>query len=619
MTTSSSFEIVILGEHRVLYTRSVDALAVPHVVRDLLPLDAGQPFAVVVRRTPPDGTRLRLRLGTEAIAETQSNSAECSSGLQAWLRDEFGESRIVVEREVEAGTDRFETVFELGIAVSPRPEVTRDFRVMIEDLAAVHKGLAQDVVGRSMFRSGWLGGPVTLLYPEALVDQLETLFSRLEHSLDHIARQPSVVLDRTMRQEHYRGGSRTDTRSVSSAARDPRTRLSQAGRIASLGKVVLRGMVVSEDLPEHRHIADGLRRLSVRAESLAGHCERAAELLQAEEARWGHPAPGRQSVFEQRDLPRLQALRELAGRARSLAGRFRHLLEQNRFLAEAGPPRTPFGPTPAFLGRAAYREVYRALLEARQFLGVLVDADEARLVHRNLADLYEYWCFVRTIAHLRDRFGAAGARQSFSLIDDIYRPELAPGQEFRFALGRGAAVVATYQPEILPWREARQRGERYGASLTANPLRPDIILEILSPLRPPVMLVLDAKSTDAFATVKLRDMTDYARQVFEIETNRQPVRQVFLLHRDREARTLSNLPGYLRGRRIDRHAMALGAVPCVPERVGHTPPLLALVIDRFLQVYAGTGRFADDIADMPVYNDRVQLSIKPTSGQGPMP
>jgi predicted component of viral defense system (DUF524 family) len=246
-----------------------------------------------------------------------------------------------------------------------------------------------------------------------------------------------------------------------------------------------------------------------------------------------------------------------------------------------------FGPTPAFLGRAAYRAVYRALLEARQLLGVLVDADEARLYHRNLATLYEYWCFLRTIAHLRDRFGSAGARHSFSLIDDIYRPELAPGQEFRFAVGHSVVVVATYQPEFHPTREARAQGDRYAASLTAYPLRPDITIEVARPERPPVLLVLDAKSTDSFSAVKLRDMTDYARQIFELETHRQPIRQVFLLHRDREARTLSNLPGYLRGRHIDRQAMVLGAIPCVPERVGNTPPLLALVIDRFLQLYAG--------------------------------
>src|SRR5262249_13863303 len=142
-------------------------------------------------------------------------------------------------------------------------------------------------------------------------------------------------------------------------------------------------------------------------------------------------------------------------------------------------------------------------------------------------------------------------------------------------------------PEFYPWREARMRGDRYGASLTGNPLRPDILVEVQLPHRPPTLLILDAKSTDAFSAVKLRDMADYARQVFELSTGRQPIRQVFALHRGREERTLSNLPGYLRGRRIDRQAMVLGAAPCVPDRVGHTPPHLALIIDRFLEVYAG--------------------------------
>jgi hypothetical protein len=587
MTFSSSYEVSIIGERSVLYSRGIDALAVPYFTQELLPLDAAEPFAVVLRRSVADATRLRLRLGTEIIADAPAGALECGSRLDAWLRDEFGESRIVAEREAEDGSDRFEPLFELGIAVSPRPEVARDFRVMIEDLAAVHHGLAQDVVGRSMLRGNLLGGSVALLYPEALVNQLERIGSRLAHSLALIARQPSVVLDRIMRQGPYRGGARVDARSVASAARDPRTRIGAGGRLVALGSITLRGTAVSEDLPEHRHIGDGLRRLAARAESLAAHCDRAGDLLQAEEARWGSPAPGRQSVFEQRDLPRLQALRELAGRARSLGAVFRSLLEQHHFLAEAGPPRTPFGPTPAFLGRAAYREVYRALLEARKILGILIDADEIRLPRRNLADLYEYWCFLRTVSHLRDRFGTAGARLSFSLIDDIYRPELAPGQEFRFSLGGGATIVATYQPEFHPWREARMRGDRYGASLTGNPLRPDILIAVELPHRPPALLVLDAKSTDAFTAIRLRDMADYARQVFELGTGRQPIRQVFALHRDREARTLSNLPGYLRGRRIDRHAMVLGAVPCVPDRVGHTPPHLALIIDRFLEVNAG--------------------------------
>src|SRR5262249_42145422 len=148
MTTSSSFEIVVSDEERVLFSRSVDALAVPHVAFHPLSLDAATPFAVRASRTAPDDSRLRLRLGTELVASAPGGSAQCTSGLQPWLRDEFGECRIVLERATKK--NRFEVVFELPVIVTPRPEAARDFRVMVEDLGAVHHGLAQDAVGRSL-------------------------------------------------------------------------------------------------------------------------------------------------------------------------------------------------------------------------------------------------------------------------------------------------------------------------------------------------------------------------------------------------------------------------------------------------------------------------------------
>src|SRR5262245_46124516 len=80
---------------------------------------------------------------------------------------------------------------------------------------------------------------------------------------------------------------------------------------------------------------------------------------------------------------------------------------------------------------------------------------------------------------------------------------------------------------------------------------------------------------------------DYARQVFEPRTWRQPVRQVFLLHRDRRATPLTNLPRYLQGQALEPDVVILGAVPCVPEQVNTIPDALARVLDRFLETYAG--------------------------------
>lgn len=587
MTTSRSFEILLRGQGRVLFARTPDALDLPLAVPELFPLPAEEPFAVVVRRPEGDRTRLRIRLGNETVAEAPPGAVWCETPLEPWLRNEFGESRVAVERAPELEAERFEPLFELGIAIDPRPEVAEDFRVLVEEVAAVHEGLARDVLARSSGGLGPAGGPVSVLDADAQLRRLETLHERFHSVLARVAGQPSVVLQRVTRLGHYRGGDRCDARGVAVAVRDPRTRVDDRGRVTSLGKMPVRGVTSTSDVPEHRHLADGLRRLARRADALAGHCQRAAELLQVEEDRWGATVAGRPSVFEQRDLPRIQVLGERAAAGRRLADGFRELLRLHDFLAAAGPPRSRLGPTPAFLGRPAYREAYRLLLEARKVLGVLIDRDAARFTCRSLESLHEYWCFLRTVRHLRERFGSPQAHATFSLVDDIYRPELAPGQEFHFRAGADVVVTAAYQPEFRPWAEARARGEPLGASLTRNPLRPDITVTVRRGDRPPVILVLDAKVTDLFTPVKLRDLTDYARQVFELATGRQPVRQVFLLHRDRRALPVANVPGYLKGRHIDRSAMIVGGVRCVPERSGRTPPWLARVIDRFVEVYAG--------------------------------
>ena len=124
MTTSSSFEMVVQAGDGTLFSSTLDALAIPHIAAEPLVLDAATAFAIRARRSVADQSRLRLRLGTEIVAEAPAGAAECASVLQPWLRDEFGESRIVLERQTAA--DRFELVFELRVAVSPRPEVARE-------------------------------------------------------------------------------------------------------------------------------------------------------------------------------------------------------------------------------------------------------------------------------------------------------------------------------------------------------------------------------------------------------------------------------------------------------------------------------------------------------------
>jgi hypothetical protein len=592
MISSNYYEFALRSPAAPLVVIRRDALELPWSGTELLPIPAEQSFAITVHRSADASARLRLRLGDEVLAEIPPGRTTFETEQQAWLANEFGESRVLVEQEIEQGlgedSPAFVPLFELGLAVIPRPEVARDFRVMIEDVTAIHEGLAQDVINRSFVGKRFAGTAVTRLHPEAVLQNFHELYHRLEKALAQIARQPSVMLDRSARVARYRGGDRVDASTLAHVARGSQTRLGPGGQIVSLDKVHVRVPIVSEDLPEHRHVAEGLRRLARSAEQLAQHCERSAELVTHEESRWGSTRSDRLSVFDQRYLPRVEMLTKLADTARNLGDQFLGLLRRHAFLAEAGSPRTPLGPTPVFLGRPAYREVYRALLEARRPLGALVDGHSIRIKYRNLATLYECWCFLRTVAYLRQRLGSPRGSADISLVDKIYRPDLKSGQSFCFPLTGGRNVVVTYEPDIYPWRQALRRGDRLGASLTGEPLRPDITIEVREQDAPGAILVLDAKSTDSFTVARFRDLTDYARLVFDPRTGRQPIRQVFLLHRSRGVAPVTNIPEYLQGREVAGDVNILGAVPCAPERVNQTPAGLAQVIERFLET-CGTG------------------------------
>ncbi|ADV62003.1 hypothetical protein Isop_1418 [Isosphaera pallida ATCC 43644] len=592
MISSNFYELKVKGPgDKIQFHERHSPAASTEPTRRGLSLHAAHHFAVSVARWGPNHPRLRLKLGEEILAEVPPGMARFETDQQPWLRNEFGESRILLEEVDEDGSARPLMIVDLQII--PRPEVVRDFRVMVEDLTEIHEGLALDVVGRGYTRKLFDGTVISRLQPRMVLDKLTDLYDHLRRALDLIAKQPSLTLHWNHRLARYRGGDRVAANAAARAARDPATRLDPQGRVVNLGKVLVRNAVLSDDLPEHRHIAEGLRRLESRSRGLAEHCRTSAQLLRKEQSRWGgQRTSGGPSVFEQRDLPRIEALLEQAREAEELAERFGDLLRTHDFLRHAGPPRTVLAPTPTFLGRTAYREVYRCLIQSRDPLGLLVDGDAFRISYRDLPTLYEYWCFLKTVAHLRNRFDLAGARSSFSLVDEIYRPELKPGQEFRFDAAPGVGLVVTYMPEFLEHRRADRAGHTYGAAFTKDPLRPDITVEVVfnDPNRPPVMLVLDAKSTDQFSPAKFRDLADYSRQIFDLRTGWQPIRQVVLLHRDRSFRPLANIPDYFEGRKLPPETILLGAVACSPERPGEVPANLALAIDLFLENQAGLPR-----------------------------
>jgi hypothetical protein len=600
-----SISIRLLAQTHTLYSLDVPGDALPFEVSEHEPINANDAFAISVSRRP-DGAAWRVRLGSEVIWSVSARPpvglptnedepdalaqhiAEVSE-MRAWLRNEVGESVLNLELEQTDGTYR--PIFRLPLQVTPRPGVYRDFVAVVEDMIQVHAGLVQDVVGRAWISQGLLGETVNRLQPDALMTALESLYERVSKAVTKIACQPSRRLIREPVLVRYRGGDQLDHTSIASLMRSRGTQIDQTGTIRNLGKVRLRRPTLTDDIPEHRHIAAELRKFSMKAQELSQHCLLTADELQLQEKRWGATLRGAPSVYEQVHLPRVEAYRHLAEKASEVSDKLKALVHRYRFLSPAEPPRTSLEMTPLFQGRADYREVYRAIIEARRQFGILLDEHAMRVHYKDFPTLYEMWCLLRVVRHLNHRLGTSSPSPPFAFSDQIFHPHFPAGQRFVYMSKGKPRVEVCYERDFWPMRLARHKQERWAAAFTSEPLRPDICITIEGRGRQPVILVLDAKSTDSFSFSQFRSMADYSRQIFSIRNQTLPVKQVFLLHRDRTRTSpakMTNIPFYLKGKRTPDETTILGAVPVVPGEESIGTLWLERVLDLFLAKYGET-------------------------------
>ncbi|HLU49002.1 MAG TPA: nuclease domain-containing protein, partial [Planctomycetota bacterium] len=408
---------------------------------------------------------------------------------------------------------------------------------------------------------------------ESDLQLLFDVYRRIGTALRKIAAQPTRTLRRERRLGRWRAGDIVGTSAVDRMAREGR--ITRTDRLSLPDKMLLDRPRLATDIEEHRHIRAGIVRLAERAGAISRYCGRAISLLQEEEGRWSEEA------LRQKIEPKVYGLALIREQAHDLQGRVRRLLEEHPFLAGASLPRTPFGPTPIFLGRPAYREAYRALLDARRHASNRYESERGRVRFRDLATLYEYWLFVRVVGFLSEMYGPPTNNQGFALVDEFYRPELKPGQQFRFRLPHGDHLTATYEPDFPP--VVSRARERFRAAMVSAPLRPDVTLELTMPGRPTAILALDAKSGPRFrkADERLLATATYLLWIHDPVTGHQPVRQLFLVHRDMDAPPLANLTGYLEGRVSNPDARVIGAVPAQPRAT----EALEHVILRFLETY----------------------------------
>lgn len=569
MTSSPYYELAIIPSSGAALNVAMQPVQIPLRITEKFALVHGRPVELRVQRQP-GRPAARIRLESDIIGHLAAGTPALRLQLDMCLNEEFGEARLLLEESALEG-EQWALILEVPLHVQGSPELEALHSALVEELAQIQASLVEDMLGRTWHRRGSSAGRARALRPEEELQALTGIYQDLARAVERIGRQPSTSLRRERLRVAWRPGDRLDTQIAAELATRPGTRLSAAGRVLAIGSVVQRRVQLTQDLAEHRHLREGIRRLATRGAALSSYCSRAAGLLAEEGGRWSA------ELFDRLYLPRIRRLEELSAQAETLSRTAHALIARHAFLREAGPPRTPFGPTPAFLGRNSYREAYRALRRLRRHGGQLVEGADMSVRYKSLSLLFEYWCYVRVVRCLQERLGGGETHDVFRLIDDIYRPELAPGQSFTFSPAPDCTVTAIYQPEFPPVSDAP--GPSLRASLVSGVLRPDMVIRVDAGGRPPVMLALDAKSTAGFDRSRLWNISDYRSLVHDPATGHQPIRQLFLIHRDTSSAALCNLAGYLEGRiSPPDSASILGAIPCVP---GHTHDL-ERVIRRFL-------------------------------------
>ena len=514
----------------------------------------------------------RVVLESEELMRLQPERREWTLQLGELLRDQYGLADLTVQAALGAGAWR--SLHTVSVAVEGDPAFRRLHEALVAELEDVHTALAHDIVSRTWQRRG--GGQRTGAFRvENDLEKLREIYWTLKRAFGRIGEQPTRVLRRRRALGRWRPGDVVGTCAVHRLALEGDVRRDASGALVFPRKVLLDRPELVADIEEHRHLRAGVVRLAERSASIARYCRRAVRLLEEEEGRWS------EEVLSQKIFPKIAVLERIQLEADELQGRIRRLIGRFPFLDKAGPPRTNFGPTPLFLGRPAYRHAYRALLEGRRYIGSRYDSDVLRSRFRNLATLYEYWLFVKVVGLLREMYGAPAGDGQFALIDELYRPELTPGQEFVFRLPQGDLLKATYEPDFPP--VAARARERHRAAFATAPLRPDVTLELAVPGRPPFILALDAKSGPRFRKIqeRLQQTAGYLWQVHDPATGHQPIRQLFLVHRDLETPPVSNVTGYLEGRVSPPSSRVLGAVPAQP---GSTDALQNVIL-RFLETF----------------------------------
>ena len=434
-------------------------------------------------------------------------------GRVVWGTINFGSQVGRSAFTVSAGGDAH--VFEVEV-VPTKLGYEDDFRALVDDTQEILGGLALEYL-RGAFHAGTPARAGHASHLEWLT-LLRTTADDLERALDEITLHPRRAVERQSeptRADRVRRPDSALRRGILRGAGTGQT-LRLAGGVTVRERVDERRALPTLDTPEHRWIAAQLR--SIR--------RRLARVLHAERAH--PPGPRRARVLEE-----IEALSARAARWERL----------EPFAATRGDPPASFA-SPQLLHAPGYREAHRACRILA--MGLRVHGGPAELVLKDLYLLYEQWCYLWTVRTVADLLGRPlPAAHLLASDDEGLRVRLRRGHEHAVRWDvEGGSVLLAYNPRFE------------GAGLRI-PQRPDVLLEVRRPGRPPLRAILDAK-------YRIDPSPEYRARY---GAPGPPEDALNTLHRYRDALGVSHavalFPGHAPGRLAADSS--IGALPLLPR------------------------------------------------------
>lgn len=441
-----------------------------------------------------------------------------------------------LESRAEGSHEQWQERAELPVVVSSTKLSEDRYHAMYEQLRSLASGLVLDLVSKSL-RSIRLGGStVPLSCRSSIVDLriLERLWPPIAASLNEIASNPVQKLVSTSVRKPCFGSERFGARSLArmaAAGSDPRRVCQSVPFVAEVQQIV-----ESNDTLEHRVIRGFLEFLERRVTECRNNLNRHMAGIAKDRCWRERQAPGRLSLYQTEDVPRLLRLREQLQRTE----RLRRQLQNAQRITPIREAKSVFriADTPVFRNVASYRRIQHEMVRYLTTGLVVIDEGYDERI-KSTAKMYEQWVFLQLAAAIRSlglpcrsRNGLLHTSQVFRFTLDIDR-----GARVTFDAGGGRAVSLRYEPWILPAESAKQSMETvFRGRSGQSSWSPDVLLEILRtdesadmPGDVEYALVIDAKYTS-----EIRDHhwenTDKYLEIRSTRTKRQAVRQLWLVY-----------------------------------------------------------------------------------------